>query len=179
MKMSIKLLTAMILLTLGLTASAYASDLFESKPMPIDLAYNPISMNGTYDIDRLVIREGDRTVLDSEDDYSVRDDKGEATVVFNQATNTIDVVFKMQMSGSVFQKGSALAKYAFIYEKRSLTLPAGGEMLERINKAGMSAYDHDEIVIELPFETGRKLILLLDKETDKVIPVSNSKYLFL
>lgn len=153
---------------------------FDPKPMPIDLVNNPMSITGTYEIERLVINDGDNIFLDSDNDYTVVDDRGEMSINLNMASNAIDMAFKMQMTGPAFAKNSAFAPYSFIYENKTINIPADGQnMMERLGKIGIRVYEHDKIVWEIPFEGTKTIILILEKESDRVKKITNSKYLFL
>lgn len=154
---------------------------FDPKPIPIDLYHNPASVSGTYKIDRIVIKEGEEVILDSNKDYAVTDDKGEMAIDLNIAAQTISMNFKMQMSGPVFTKGSALARYSFIYENKTIAFDTATKKTweEKLAALGLHVYSHDTAVWEIPFESSKTLVLILEKENDKIKKLSKSKYLFL
>lgn len=181
--LTITALCVLVTIAIG-TANAGLDDrienFFDPKPMPIDLINNPISVTGTYEIERFVINDGDNVFLDSDNDYVVVEDRGEMSINLNMASNVIDMAFRMQMTGPSFAKNSAFAPYAFIYENKTISIPADGKnMMEKLEKIGIHVYEHDKIVWEIPFEGTKTIILILEKESDRVRKISNSKYLFL
>lgn len=177
-----KLMFLVILTMVLFSAQAFADDTFGRNKMPINVDVNPISISGTYEIDQMVIMDNGAAILNSEDDYSVNDDKGEATILFSNSSGMkLDIVYKMQMSGPVFKKGSALAQYAFIYNKKSISLaPKEGEPLSAtLAKAGLQVVDHEDIILTIPLENGRIIKFILEKDSDKVKNLTNDKYLIL
>lgn len=174
-----------VLITVG-TAIAGLDDrienFFDPKPIPINLQYNPLSISGTYDIERFVINEGDNVVIDSDNDYAVDDDRGEAAININTTTNTINLAFRMQMSGPAFNKGSHLAKYSFIYKNITIAIPQNDNVsmiTDRLEQIGLHVYGMDQLAWEIPFEDNKTIILILEKESDKIKNISNSRYIFL
>lgn len=175
----------LVLLTVG-TAMAGIDDslerFFDPKPVPIDLYNNPLSLNGTYDIERFVINEGDSVILDSDNDYAVDDDRGETTVNIDMTDNTINLTFKMQMAGPAFNKGSQLVKYSFIYKNITVAIPEtknGAGLAGSLEQIGLHVYGMSQLAWEIPFEGNKTIILILEKESDKIKNISNSKYIFL
>ncbi len=181
MKKFLKCLALGAALSLASAAGVSADDWFETKPMPIDPDNNPVSVSGTYDIERLIIKDGNNVILDSEDDRAVDDDRGEACIILNMESRTLNISFKMQMTGSVFKKGSYLAPYSFIYDKAGFNLPleANEPLGESLEKNGITIYTMKDVKFEMPFDGGKTLILFLEKDSDKIKEVSSSRYMFL
>ena len=127
----------------------------------------PSSFNGTYEIERFVIRQGDSVIVDSNDDYKVYDEKGIATIQLRSSNNKvfIDLVYKMQMVGPIFQNPE-IGKYNFIYDKRTFTIdrPQGTPLSKTLTSIGMIVYDHEDLLWEFPFEKDLTLILKLEKK---------------
>ncbi len=153
---------------------------YHERPTPIDLAADPASLNGTYEIDRLVLKSGDKIIVDSDDGRIVRDDKGELAFEMTVGESIkINAAFKMQMAGESFSEKQALAPYAFIYDKKSYDLPykPGSPISDALLGVGMHIYGYREILWELPFRDGITMILKLKKETDRIMPVTDTPYM--
>lgn len=141
---------------------------------------NPASFNGTYEIERFVLRQNDTVIIDSDDDFKVYDEKGIATIEirFNEENVFIDLVYKMQMVGPVF-KDNELSKYQFIYDNKTFTTkrPKGTPLAKTLTSIGMIVYDHKDLIWEFNFEKDLTLILKLEKKYN--IPTVINKNPFL
>ncbi len=141
---------------------------YTSVPMPLSLA-NPLSFNGTYEVDRLIIRNGDDTLLDSENVYDVYDDKGVATINMKISQNSVavELIYKMQMVGPAFKRPE-ISKYSFLYDNQVFTAnrPKNMPLSKALSQIGMTIYDHEDLIWEMPFEKGYTLIMKLEKKTD-------------
>ena len=141
---------------------------FTGKPTPINLT-NPLSFDGTYEIERLIIRNGDTLLLDSDNSYDVYDNKGIATINMKISNNNIavDLIYKMQMVGPAFKR-SEISNYTFLYD--SVTFPAERPNNMPISKAlssiGMTIYDYEDSIWEMTLEKGYTIILKLEKKSD-------------
>lgn len=141
---------------------------YTGKPTPINLT-NPLSFNGTYEIERLIIRDGDNLLLDSDNSYDVYDNKGIATINMKISNNNIavDLIYKIQMVGPAFKRAE-ISNYTFLYD--SITVPAERPNNMPISKAlssiGMTIYDYEDLIWEMPFEKGYTIILKLEKKSD-------------
>lgn len=141
---------------------------YTGKPTPINLT-NPLSFNGTYEIERLIIRDGDNLLLDSDNSYDVYDNKGIATINMKINNNNIavDLIYKIQMVGPAFKRAE-ISNYTFLYD--SITVPAERPNNMPISKAlssiGMTIYDYEDLIWEMPFEKGYTIILKLEKKSD-------------
>lgn len=141
---------------------------YTGKPTPINLT-NPLSFNGTYEIERLIIRDGDTLLLDSDNSYDVYDNKGIATINMKISNNNIavDLIYKIQMVGPAFKRAE-ISNYTFLYD--SITVPAERPNNMPISKAlssiGMTIYDYEDLIWEMPFEKGYTIILKLEKKSD-------------
>lgn len=146
--------------------------------MPINLAAMPTSINGTYEIDRFVIKEGDKIILDSDNDFAVADDRGFLTINMTVGKEIkLDMVYNMQMAGPAFQNPE-LQKYSFTYDKQTFKIPykEGSPISEALSSIGMTVYDHEDIYWQIPFEKGRKLFLKIEKESDSIMELTNRPY---
>lgn len=146
--------------------------------MDINLAALPTSINGTYEIDRFVIKEGDKIVLDSKNDFAVADDKGFLTINMNIGKDiTLEMAYNIQMVGPAFQNPE-LKKYEFVYDKKTFTIPytQGKPISEALSSIGMTVYDHEDVYWELPFENNKKLFLKIEKESDNIMLLTNKPY---
>lgn len=141
---------------------------YAGLPVPISLT-DPLSFNGTYEVERLIIRNGDTTLLDSDNSYEVYDNKGIATINMKISRDNVavDLIYKMQMVGPVFKK-SEVANYSFLYDSQTYTAkrPQGMPLSKALSSIGMTIYDHEDLIWEMPFEKGYTLILKLEKKTD-------------
>lgn len=163
-----KIITA-VLLTLFITNTAFAVKYKKmGEPAPISLT-NPTSFNGTYEVERLIIRDGDKLILDSDNDYEVYDDKGIATINMKLNANTVavDLIYKVQMVGPAFENQN-ISKYGFMYDSQTFTAqkPANTSLSKALSSIGMTIYDHEDLIWEMPFEKNKSLILKLEKKSD-------------
>lgn len=157
-----------LLLSVIFITPAYAQYKYTGKPMPINLT-NPLSFNGTYEIDRLIIRNGDNLLLDTDNSYDVYDDKGIATINLKLSKNNVavDIVYKMQMVGPAFKRNE-ISKYSFLYDSRTFTAsrPDNMPISKALSSIGMTIYDYEDLIWEMPFENGYTIILKLEKKSD-------------
>lgn len=157
-----------LLFVLLTTTPLHAQYKYTGKPTPISLT-NPLSFNGTYEIERLIIRNGDSLLLDSDNSYDVYDDKGIATINLKISNNNVavDVIYKMQMVGPAFQR-SDIAQYNFLYDNRTFTANRTNNMpiSKALSSIGMTIYDYEDLIWEMPFEKGYTIILKLEKKSD-------------
>lgn len=155
-----------------------------SEPMTINITDNPVSLNGTYDIKRFVIIKDKHIFIDSEDKSSVTSSKGQVTIDLNITNNMITSILKMQMKGSIFAVGSAFADYDFIYSSRIIPMANSNDnqtdLENKISSIGMHYYkDKNRIIWEIPFEQDKIIIMELNKKSNKIKNLSNSKYIFM
>lgn len=146
--------------------------------MDINLAAIPTSINGTYEIDRFVIKDGDKILLDSQNDFAVVDDKGFLTINMNIGKDiTLEMAYNMQMVGPAFQNPE-LKKYEFLYDKKTFTIPHsdGKPISTALSSIGMTVYDHEDVYWELPFENNQKLFLKIEKESDNIMQLTDKPY---
>lgn len=157
-----------LILSLLFVTPLYAQYKYTGKPTPIALT-NPLSFNGTYEIERLIIRNGDNLMLDSDNSYDVYDDKGIATINLKISKNNVavDIVYKMQMVGPAFER-SDISKYGFLYDSRTFTAerPNNMPISKALSSIGMTIYDSEDLIWEMPFENGYTIILKLEKKSD-------------
>lgn len=141
---------------------------YAGHPVPLSLT-DPLSFNGTYEVSRLIIRNGDTTLLDSENGYDVYDDKGIATINMKISQNNvaIDLIYKMQMVGPAFKRPN-LSNYSFLYDSQTFIAnrPSGTPLSKALYSIGMMVYDHEDLIWEMPFEKGYTVILKLEKKSD-------------
>ena len=144
------------------------TNIYTAVPAPISLT-DPLSFNGTYEVERLIIRNGDNTLLDSDNSYDVYDDKGVATINMKISQNNVavDFIYKMQMVGPAFKRAD-ITNYSFIYDSQTFTAqrPSGMSLSKALSSIGMTIYDHEDLIWEMPFEKGYTLILKLEKKND-------------
>ncbi len=173
-------LSSMIALTIAITVAAAHADDYYTR---IDVVSNPNSINGFYEIDRMVIKKGDVTILDSEDDDGrdapIDDSKGELSLKLNSSGNTLSATYKHQMQGNIFKSNPELAKYMYVYDKINMSVPSGKTALEQLTSAGISIYDKDDILWEIKLDDGHTMILVLEKEHDDTKDIVDRKYLLL
>ena len=147
--------------------------------MRINLAAVPTSINGTYEIDRLIIRNGEKTLLDSDNDFSIVDHKGFFTInmAINKDNITLEAIYSMQMVGPAFQNPE-IKDYAFLYDKKIWTFPfiEGSSLAETLKKIGITVYDSEDIYLELPFESDKKIMMKIEKETDYIMQLTDKPY---
>lgn len=176
-----KVLWTLIILII-ISSSAFAQKYRKmGEPMPISLT-NPVSFNGTYKIERLIIRDGDNLLLDSDNDYEVYEDKGVATINMKIGKDNleIDLVYKVQMVGPAFKRPE-IAKYTFIYDSRTFSAKrdAGVPLSKSLTSIGMMVYDHEDLIWEMPFEDGRTLILKFEKKSDISTPIDKKPFIYI
>ena len=109
------------LLIISFCSAGFAkTNRYAGVPVPISLT-DPLSFNGTYEVERLIIRNGDNTLLDSDNSYDVYDDKGVATINMKISQNNVavDLIYKMQMAGPAFKRPE-ISNYAFYMTARLL-----------------------------------------------------------
>lgn len=156
-----------------------------SEPMTINIIENPVSLNGTYEIERFVILKDKRIFIDSDDKNSITGSKGQVTIDLNITGNIINSTLKMQMKGNIFEEGSAFAGYDFIYSTRVIPMPADNKknkvnLEDKISAIGLHYYKNENRAIwEIPFEQDKIIIMILDKTSNKIKNLSHSKYMFL
>lgn len=180
-----KKLTALLLFIFTCsTAFADITDFINGleKPMKVDIANNPVSLNGTYEIERFVIVADKRIFIDSIDKRAVSASKGHVTIDVNITKGEVKSTLKMQMKGSIFSPGSAFAPYNFIYSNRIIPMSTdkNKSLEEKTADIGMHYYaDENRLIWEIPFEHNKIIIMVLEKESDKVKKINDSKYMFL
>lgn len=157
------------LLIISFCSAGFAkTNRYAGVPVPISLT-DPLSFNGTYEVERLIIRNGDNTLLDSDNSYDVYDDKGVATINMKISQNNVavDLIYKMQMAGPAFKRPE-ISNYAFLYDSQTFTAqrPSGISLSKALSSIGMTIYDHEDLIWEMPFEKGCTLILKLEKKND-------------
>lgn len=173
----------LILLIITLNYTFAFADI--SDPITINITENPVSLNGTYEIERFVILKDKRIFIDSDDKNSITGSKGQVTIDLNITGNVINSTLKMQMKGNIFTEGSAFAGYDFIYSSRVIPMPADSKenkinLEDKIAAVGLHYYKNENRVIwEIPFEQDKIIIMILDKESNKIKNLSHSKYMFL
>ncbi len=156
-----------------------------TNTMAVNITDNPISLNGTYEIERFVILKNKNIFIDSADNHAVSSSKGQVTIDLNITNNSISSTLKMQMKGNIFGKGSAFAGYDFIYFSRIIPMPVDKDnkklsLLEKTSAVGIHYYKKENRIIwEIPYEQDKIIIMILDKESDTIKNLSKSKYLFL
>ena len=154
---------------------------YGGKPAPIDLK-NPLSFNGTYEVERLIIRDGDTLLLDSDNSYDVYDDKGIATInmKINNNNIAIDFIYKMQMVGPAFKRAD-ISNYSFLYDsqKFSTTKQPNTPLSKALTSIGMTIYDHEDLIWEMPFEKGYTLILKLEKKNDISTIIDKKPFIYI
>ena len=165
-----------------ITFNSYA---VEESPMAINIVDNPVSLNGTYEIERFVILKDKRIFIDSADHNSVSSSKGQVTIDLNITGNMVNSTLKMQMKGNIFAEGSAFAGYDFIFSSRVIPMPADTKekkltLEEKTSAIGLHYYKNENRIIwEIPFEQDKIIIMILDKESNTIKNLSRSKYMFL
>lgn len=179
--MKILKITATLLIILLAAGNALALRYKKiGEPTPISLQ-NPTSFNGTYEIERLIIREGDKLILDSDNDYEVYDDKGVATINLKLSANTVavDLIYKMQMVGPAFEN-TEISKYGFIYDSQTFSAKKNNNMSlsKALTSIGMTVYDHEDLIWEMPFENGKSLILKLEKKSDIATIIDKKPFIY-
>lgn len=173
----------LILLIMAVNYTFAFADIYE--PMTINITENPVSLNGTYEIERFIILKDKRIFIDSDDKNSITGSKGQVTVDLNITDNVINSTLKMQMKGNIFAEGSAFAGYDFIYSSRVIPMPADSKenkisLEDKISAIGLHYYKNENRIIwEIPFEQDKIIIMILDKESNKIKNLSHSKYMFL
>lgn len=156
-----------------------------ASPMTINITENPVSLNGTYSVKRFVILKDKHIFIDSEDKNTITGSKGQVTIDLNITGNMINSTLKMQMKGNIFTEGSAFAGYDFIYSSRVIPMPLNNDnktisLEDKISAVGLHYYKNENRIIwEIPFEQDKIIIMILDKESNKVKSLSHSKYIFL
>lgn len=175
-----------VFLLIPVLSYADISEIITDKPMPVNIEANPVSLNGTYDIERFVIIGNKSIFIDSGDRKTVDGSKGEVTIDLNITGNKITSVLKMQMDGNVFKTGSVFADYGFIFTKRMIPLEESSpdekkiSLEDKLSAAGLHYYaKENKLVWEIPFENDKIIIMVLDKGSNKIKNLTNSKYLFL
>lgn len=146
--------------------------------MDINLAAMPTSINGTYEIDRFVIKEGDKILLDSDNNFAVADDKGYLTINMTVGKEiTLEMIYNMQMVGPAFQNPE-LQKYSFQYDKKTFKIPytQGQPISAALSSIGMTVYDHEDVYWEMPFENGKRLFMKIEKESDNIMQLTDKPY---
>ncbi len=147
----------------------------------INVVANPASLNGTYEIDQLLIKKDGVTLLDSEDDDGrkapIDDSRGDMTI--NLSGDALTVTYKMQIEGKIFESDASLKQYEYMYDTVSIQLPAGASLAERLETVGVMIYDKDELFLKLVLEDGNTAIFRVEKELDEIKELKNSKYKFL
>ncbi len=108
-----KLILSSLLIIIFCSAGFAQKSRYAGVPVPISLT-NPLSFNGTYKVERLIIRNSDNTLLDSSNSYDVYDDKGIATINMKISQNNVavDLIYKMQMVGPAFKRAE-ISNYSF------------------------------------------------------------------
>ncbi len=154
---------------------------YSGRPTPIDLT-NPLSFNGTYEVERLIIRSGDTLLLDSDNSYDVYDDKGIATINMKISNNNVavDLIYKMQMVGPAFKRAD-IANYGFIYDSQTFTTVRKNNtpLSKALTSIGMTIYDHEDLIWEMPFEKGYTLILKLEKKNDISTIIDKKPFIYI
>lgn len=146
--------------------------------MDINLAAMPSSINGTYEIDRFVIKEGDKIILDSDNDFAVADDKGYLTINMTIGKEiSLEMIYNMQMVGPAFQNPE-LQKYGFLYDKKTFKIPytQGQPISTALSTIGMTVYDHEDVYWEIPFDNGKRLFMKIEKESDNIMQLTDQPY---
>ncbi len=162
--------------------NAYADS---DNPMAINIVDNPVSLNGTYEIERFVILKDKRIFIDSSDHNSISGSKGQVTIDLNITGNMVNSTLKMQMKGNIFTEGSAFAGYDFIYFSRVIPMPVDSKdkklsLEEKTSAIGLHYYKNENRIIwEIPYEQDKIIIMILDKESNTIKNLSKSKYMFL
>ncbi len=157
----------------------------DTNIMTVNILDNPVSLNGTYEIERFVILKNKHIFIDSADHNTVTDSKGQVTIDLNITNNSINSTLKMQMKGNIFTKGSAFAGYDFIYMSRIIPMPQDKNntrlsLEEKTSAVGLHYYkEENRIIWEIPYEQDKIIIMILDKESDTIKNLSKSKYFFL
>ncbi len=172
-----KLLVILAIVTINLYAYA------ETNTMAVNIKDNPVSLNGTYEIERFVILKDKRIFIDSADTNTITGSKGQVTIDLNITNNIVNSTLKMQMKGNIFKKGSTFAGYDFIYSSRVIPLQIDDKnksLENKITAIGLHYYKNENRIIwEIPFEQNKIIIMILDKESDTIKNLSKSKYMFL
>ena len=73
----------------------------------------------------------------------------------------------MQMVGPAFER-SDISKYSFLYDSRTFTAerPNNMPISKALSSIGMTIYDSEDLIWEMPFENGYTIILKLEKKSD-------------
>lgn len=170
---------------LFIAAAAFPVFAGGNNPMAINIMDNPVSLNGTYEIERFVILKDKRIFIDSSDQNSITGSKGQVTIDLNITGNVINSTLKMQMEGNIFAEGSAFAGYDFIFSSRVIPMPADTKekkltLEEKTSAVGLHYYKNENRIIwEIPYEQDKIIIMILDKESNTIKNLSRSKYMFL
>lgn len=170
---------------LFIAAAAFPVFAGGNNPMAINIMDNPVSLNGTYEIERFVILKDKRIFIDSSDQNSITGSKGQVTIDLNITGNMINSTLKMQMEGNIFAEGSAFAGYDFIFSSRVIPMPADTKekkltLVEKTSAVGLHYYKNENRIIwEIPYEQDKIIIMILDKESNTIKNLSRSKYMFL
>lgn len=170
---------------LFIAAAAFPVFAGGNNPMAINIMDNPVSLNGTYEIERFVILKDKRIFIDSSDHNSITGSKGQVTIDLNITGNVINSTLKMQMEGNIFAEGSAFAGYDFIFSSRVIPMPLDTKekkltLEEKTSAVGLHYYKNENRIIwEIPFEQDKIIIMILDKESNTIKNLSRSKYMFL
>lgn len=165
--------------------SAFYSFAGNENPMAVNIMDNPVSLNGTYEIERFVILKDKRIFIDSADQNSISGSKGQVTIDLNITGNIVNSTLKMQMEGNIFTEGSAFAGYDFIFSSRVIPMPVDSKdkkltLEEKTSAIGLHYYKNENRIIwEIPFEQDKIIIMILDKESNTIKNLSRSKYMFL
>lgn len=174
-----------VITLLFIFATAFYSFASNDNPMAINIIDNPVSLNGTYEIERFVILKDKRIFIDSADHNSISGSKGQVTIDLNITGNVVNSTLKMQMEGNIFTGGSAFAGYDFIFSSRVIPMPADTKdkkltLEEKISAIGLHYYKNENRIIwEIPYEQDKIIIMILDKESNTIKNLSRSKYMFL
>lgn len=170
---------------LFIAAAAFPVFAGNNNPMAINIMDNPVSLNGTYEIERFVILKDKRIFIDSSDHNSITGSKGQVTIDLNITGNVINSTLKMQLEGNIFTEGSAFAGYDFIFSSRVIPMPADTKdkkltLEEKTSAVGLHYYKNENRIIwEIPYEQDKIIIMILDKESNTIKNLSRSKYMFL
>lgn len=137
---------------------------------------DPQTFNGTYRIERFILREKDNTLLDSDNEFQVYDDKGIATIILKLSKSQLqaEFIYKMEMVGPAFDT-EALKDYRFIYKKKVFTtdMQKFDSLSAALQNIGVTVYGSHELLWQLPFEKGKTVTIKLNKKRDIAMPLDN------
>lgn len=137
---------------------------------------DPQTFNGTFRIERFILRDKDMTLLDSDNEFQVYDDKGIATIVLKMSKSQLQVelIYKMEMVGPAFDT-EALKGYKFIFKKKVFTVDIQkfDSVSAALQSMGATVYGSHELIWQLPFEKGKTVTLKLNKKRDIAMPLDN------